>query len=318
MALFKRKYHDDMYVNGIYLRRYIKTEGANTPNEGEFICPDCGEPFVARITSVSSGNTTSCGCKNKDNLIGQHFGKLTVVAKAPNKNGRTAWYCQCDCGNSDLVIVQGKLLKNGGVKSCGCLTHEPSNIYDLTGQRFGKLVIIKDAGRLRKYEGQSLVLWECKCDCGGSIVVSSNMLRTGKIQSCGCDFERSKGQKRIREILKNNNVDFIEEYSFINLKNPKTGYVLRFDFYIPAINTLIEYDGKQHQLDFKPSGFFTRENLDALHERDALKNRYCQDSDVPLVRISYKHYDDLSLEFLCKQIPKFSKLIKKIGGGNGK
>lgn len=54
-------------------------------------------------------------------LTGQKFGKLTVIKRAENnaKHGEIQWICKCDCGN--IVTVIGKLLRNGEVKSCGCL-----------------------------------------------------------------------------------------------------------------------------------------------------------------------------------------------------
>jgi hypothetical protein len=55
-------------------------------------------------------------------------------------------------------------------------------VIDIAGQRYGKLVVIRQVdGRLR---GSSL--WECRCDCGGTTIKSSNMLRTGHAKSCGC------------------------------------------------------------------------------------------------------------------------------------
>lgn len=53
---------------------------------------------------------------------------------------------------------------------------------DLTGQRYGRLVVIEEAGRSK----HGKVLWRCKCDCGNFITVSSNCLRRGHTQSCGC------------------------------------------------------------------------------------------------------------------------------------
>lgn len=54
---------------------------------------------------------------------------------------------------------------------------------DRSGQRFGKLVVIEQAGRnnLKK------VLWKCKCDCGNESIVVSGSLVTGNTTSCGCD-----------------------------------------------------------------------------------------------------------------------------------
>jgi hypothetical protein len=55
-------------------------------------------------------------------------------------------------------------------------------LIDRTGQRFGKLTVIKQAGRntLKK------VLWECLCDCGNKINVVAGSLVTGNTESCGC------------------------------------------------------------------------------------------------------------------------------------
>lgn len=55
-------------------------------------------------------------------LLGQRFGRLTVVEKLPSKNNMSMWRCVCDCGNETAVL--GKNLKSGRTKSCGCLQKE--------------------------------------------------------------------------------------------------------------------------------------------------------------------------------------------------
>lgn len=58
---------------------------------------------------------------------------------------------------------------------------------DLTGMRFGRLVVIREAGRKNGH-----VAWLCRCDCGKEVVVSGDSLRNGRTQSCGClQLERS-------------------------------------------------------------------------------------------------------------------------------
>jgi hypothetical protein len=52
---------------------------------------------------------------------------------------------------------------------------------DLTGKRFGKLVVLEQAEK----SGQRL-RWRCRCDCGGESVVFGNNLQRGHTQSCGC------------------------------------------------------------------------------------------------------------------------------------
>jgi hypothetical protein len=56
------------------------------------------------------------------------------------------------------------------------------NYKDLTGQRFGRLICIKDIGRNRFNEA----IWECICDCGNTTNVDSSKLRKGNTRSCGC------------------------------------------------------------------------------------------------------------------------------------
>lgn len=60
-------------------------------------------------------------------LVGEKFGKLTVIAfagvkKYDNGNMYSQWLCQCDCGNTFTTL--GVTLKYGSVKSCGCLKKE--------------------------------------------------------------------------------------------------------------------------------------------------------------------------------------------------
>lgn len=57
------------------------------------------------------------------NIIGQRFGRLTVVGDSgKRKNGFVLWECICDCGNRCNVI--GKRLASGNTKSCGCIRRE--------------------------------------------------------------------------------------------------------------------------------------------------------------------------------------------------
>ena len=61
---------------------------------------------------------------------------------------------------------------------------------DLTGQTFGRLVVIREYGRSK--DGK--IMWLCRCDCGGETVVTSGSLRRGLTQSCGC-LQRERSTK---------------------------------------------------------------------------------------------------------------------------
>lgn len=57
-----------------------------------------------------------------EDLSGQKFNRLTAVRLGESKNGQRHWICQCECGKE--TTVSGSRLKNGIVKSCGCLRSE--------------------------------------------------------------------------------------------------------------------------------------------------------------------------------------------------
>ena len=57
---------------------------------------------------------------------------------------------------------------------------------DLTGQRFGRLVVVERAEDYVSPSGHHLVKWHCKCDCGNEIDTVTASLKLGKTTSCGC------------------------------------------------------------------------------------------------------------------------------------
>jgi hypothetical protein len=63
------------------------------------------------------------------------------------------------------------------------MSGKPGIRIDLTGQRFGRLVVICKASHDMK---TGVTKWSCGCDCGNSIEVRGGNLRSGHSQSCGC------------------------------------------------------------------------------------------------------------------------------------
>jgi hypothetical protein len=64
------------------------------------------------------------------NLIGQTFGRLTVLSQAPFQGGRSQWHCVCECGAEK--IVNSNLLRRGRTQSCGCLNQERRSTHGLS------------------------------------------------------------------------------------------------------------------------------------------------------------------------------------------
>ena len=67
-----------------------------------------------------------------------------------------------------------------------------TKIIDLTGQRFGKLLVVKQLPRERDENGKlKPIRWLCRCDCGNTCEVVGENLRGGK-RSCGCSMTEAQ------------------------------------------------------------------------------------------------------------------------------
>ena len=74
------------------------------------------------------------------------------------------------------------------------MTNGGSKLIDLTGQRFGRLTVIKlDHFKMKGVHKRPY--WLCICDCGNEKIVTSGTLRNGMTRSCGC-FQREQATKR--------------------------------------------------------------------------------------------------------------------------
>lgn len=229
----------------------------------------------------------------KNKLIGQHFGKLTVLERTDKRlNNSVVWLCQCECGNTKEVPTH--LLTSGHTQSCGCLNWEIRGV-NITGQKFGKLTALYKLPRKKK----GALDWHCKCDCGNECNVNGNNLRSGKIQSCGC-INYSIGENNIEKILKENRFEYIKEYSFSDLINPETNKLLRYDFAIKQNNIiikLIEFDGEQH-ISAARGTWQKHEPLEKIQKRDQIKNKYALQHNIPLIRIPYWERDNITLDMI--------------------
>lgn len=112
-------------------------------------------------------------------LTNMTFGDLTVLERAGSSSDKKAlWLCKCSCGNTRIVL--GKSLRSGAVTNCGCKRKTP--IKNLTGQTFGRLTVLEEAGR----DNNGKVLWKAQCTCGNITIVRGSDLLKGSIISCGC------------------------------------------------------------------------------------------------------------------------------------
>lgn len=246
-------------------------------------------------------------------MIGRRFGNLVVESyemKARNNNPkkREIYYtCKCDCGG--IVVTTRRMLENGKIKSCGCIAKEKLQRYvnsikiDLTRKRFGRLTVEKQSSEHGK-NGQAK--WECVCDCGSRVVVYGQQLRKGRAQSCGCLL--SSGEDKIGFLLSAVGIDFKKQQSFPDLVN-ENNRRYRYDFGVKDkdgnLSYIIEYDGEQHFWPRHYGGWVTKAQVEKAHLRDDIKNQYCFDNNIPLIRIPFTHKDDITIDDLLIEISPF-------------
>lgn len=126
-------------------------------------------------------------------------------------------------------------------------------------------------------------------ECKNVFYMSSNKFLRG----CRCSIcNSSKGERRILEFLKKNNINFKRQYVFEDCRNI---YPLPFDFGILDENDgllfLIEYHGKQH---YEPIEWFGGEKGFEYRERlDLIKYNYCITNNIKLLVISHKEYEHI-------------------------
>lgn len=233
--------------------------------------------------------------KRITDLTGKRFGKLTVLKldEERTKAGLAKWICQCDCGNIKSVI--GCNLKNGLTQSCGCIQKQKSS-RNLIGQRFGKLVVIE---KTDKRNSNRSIIWKCKCDCGNVCEVPTGSLIQRKTSSCGC-LKNSSGEYEIENLLLQFNIPFEKEKTFENCKSKGK---LRFDFYVNN-QYLIEFDGVQHYK-YDNSGRFDENYVKSIKEHDNIKNQWCKENKIPLIRVPYYKLKTLNIEDLLLDTSTF-------------
>lgn len=108
---------------------------------------------------------------------------------------------------------------------------------------------------------------------------------------------RKNDESKLKEILKKWDSigeyeikSFLRTYQFEYSENYREG-LIEFDFYLPKIRTVIEFDGRQH---FEPiEDFGGLETFDKIKIRDYNLENYCEDNFINLIRIRFDQFEDI-------------------------
>lgn len=133
----------------------------------------------------------------------------------------------------------------------------------------------------------------CKCGNVWKLAPVDFINKDNRCPEC-CSCIVSNASKFIERFLIENEIEFIKEKKFKECKHKRQ---LPFDFYLPEYDLLIEYDGRQHFYD----EFGSNKAYLQQHKRDLIKNKFCIENEINLMRIKYNI-----------SIPKIKSILEKL------
>lgn len=242
-------------------------------------CIHCQPTIVGNKLKLSYDEFASRFYKNKDPNIykieSYNRGRENVIIKCMNCN-------ELKSIRPDHALTQRKL--------CAC-----SYKWKLSTSDFIQKATIKHDG-LYKYENtiyngyRNKTIITCNTHGDFELTPEAHMMGTG-CQKC----QSSKGELKVAFALDNINMSYIKEKYFhdCRYKNP-----LPFDFYLPSLNTCIEYNGEQHYKPVRFKGLSIQKSIDNFKFqciKDKLKSQYCKDNNIKLLIIPYWDYNNIPI-----------------------
>lgn len=300
-----------LYGNLLVLYRTENRKGTSRRNVPQWVCQcQCEKHSIVITTGVAlrTGSTTGCGCtkgvRTKQIAPGTIFNNWKIIERVPNRGDNVVYYkCLClECKETVSEVAYRHLKEGRSTRCLKCAAKKvgQNSTIDETGKTYGFLFVERKATEEEKpRKDKTGVYWNCSClKCGKkNVIVFGDYLRNGDTKSCGC--LRSYNEGRIAQLLSAANIKYSKQKTFKDLisEGKRACDQLLFDFAIyekDRLSYLLEYDGIQH---------FEKGHLHNAYEKtsknDSLKNKYCFENNIPLIRIPYDAeytFDDLVLE----------------------
>lgn len=181
--------------------------------------------------------------------------------------------------SSSTVLIK---IKKYNIKRRGCLRSLKSykkEVFDNVGKEFD--VLGDYTGIFEKIKIKHNL-------CNNVFEIVANNFRT----RYSCPYcNESKGEAKVRRFLDKHKIPYKKEYWFDDCRHK---YPLPFDFVIfdnNKLNCLIEYDGKFHYITVE--GFYDEKQLVYKQKCDKIKNDYCKENGLKLIRIPYWEYENI-------------------------
>lgn len=182
--------------------------------------------------------------------------------------------CKCTLHNVMYETLVESVLEGRGCDKC---TIDKKRNFLSYSEAQDKLRKIKPDVELISYEKCALPITVRCLKCGE--LWSTKITEPSRCPNCDNKFI---GESLIYQYLKNNEIPFIPQYRFEDCVDK---HELVYDFYLPSLNTCIEYNGKQHYMPIKHFGGDERFLVQKRH--DEIKRKYCKDNEINLIEIKY-------------------------------
>lgn len=277
------------YVNENSESILISTEYITSKTKLEFRCK-CGKAFKQTYQGFMRGKYKSCvSCANiKANDSSKlKLDQLKIIAKelsnselldSDYKNNQSKLNFRCSCGEEFKTSWMEFSSRNK--RTCNKCSGMDRQDYDSVK----KYIESNSNSKLVSKEYKTLhTKLEIECECGEIYLATFREFRDRLKRKCKkCRGGYSNNELFVKEILNKHNIRYKEQFTMEGCVNEKQ---LPFDFYLPDYNVLIEVDGEQH---FRPYRFEdTINNFADRIYNDCIKNSYCEDNNIHLIRIPY-------------------------------
>lgn len=261
----------------------------------DLICPSCSGQKVTISNCLAT--------KNLQLSLEWHpikNGDLTPYNVTSNSGIKVWWQCKNNSKHEWVMDIKSRNRGNGCPYCSGLYASEDYNLLKDNLKLCEEWNYEKNDKKPEDYTPNSKfkVWWKCKkCDYEWFTMIQS---RNGK--GCGCPkCAESKGEKQLDIILTKYNIPHDSQYKFNDLVGIGGG-LLRFDAPVfwdeekTQLRMLIEYDGIFHyEKQYDDDGFET------LQIHDELKNQYCKNNNIKLLRIPYWEFNNIE-EILIREL----------------
>lgn len=275
---------------------------------------ECGNIYKKNWSDIQQGKYAECyNCCIKKRGISQRKNKTEMLNffsekgyKVINPKDDFLTMDKIEVENEDGYrgyISYNKLKQGHNISIFDIRINKNNYIYNVN--IFAKLRNINvqaiDFSKQNKWTRQGIVF---KCVCGNIFETSISSFKCGKFRCDMCSKSISKYENKILDFLNFNKINFIKEYSIYECRDILP---LPFDFYLTDYKKIIEVDGEGHfnTINFNNISQEDAEKaFDTTKKHDDIKNKYCQNNNIPILRIPYWEIKD---ETYKKKILQFIK-----------